>query len=148
MFLSVSIAYKALCIAGIIEEHAHRIGTLSCSLYDWSDHRDLLHSLASINFPILKHLALTSEVEDWGIVSLPPPGETCPALVSIDIEGVLSRFPLRQLPSLTAVCLSCDRVFSKDIIAELRGMLTQISITHLEFDMSQSEEVTWPSDMT
>ncbi|KAF7982413.1 hypothetical protein HWV62_28525 [Athelia sp. TMB] len=142
---SARIGHNAPGIAGILKKHAHRIGTLSCSAYYWSDHQDVLRSLASVNFPILKHLALISEVGDWSVGGLSLLGETCPALVSMHIECVLSRFPLRQLPSLTAVRLSCSWILLEDVIAGLRG--TQVSLKHLEFNILQSEGVTWTSDM-
>ncbi|KAF7982411.1 hypothetical protein HWV62_28521 [Athelia sp. TMB] len=126
--------------------YADRIGKLCCSMDHQRDYNQL-RGLTSINFPILKHYTLVAQAGHTSMPSIPLLGGSCPALISISVEGVPSYTPLKNLPSVRAMRISRNDVLSLEDIIGLRDMLTGTSVTHFELTI-KGAEVIWPSNMT
>ena len=134
-------------ICHLLELHSGRLSQLTVTMTRDHDPTKLLRCLSSIQVPILKHFTI-KQVGNPVFTSHQLFSRGCPALMSLHISGLNPCIALEQLPSLTAVHLSCHSFrFSQDVCA-LRDTLSQsASITQLELDF-ETAQLIWPSDIS
>lgn len=147
VYLSIVLRGKYIpAMCHLLETHGARLGELTITSTRNLDPSRLLRCLSLIRTPILKHFTI-KQVGNPLFTSYQLFGQGCPALISLHISGLSPCIALDQLPSLTAVHLSCHSFrFWQDICA-LRDMLTQsVSINQLELDF-EGAQLVWPPDI-